>query len=68
MSRVSDAAMLRSLMDENGVSQADVFRSTDISNRVVSLVLNGTRDLAREHIAALLTYFEVDPSASAGRA
>ncbi|MGO9916348.1 MAG: helix-turn-helix domain-containing protein [Isosphaeraceae bacterium] len=68
MSRVSDAAMLRSLMDENGVSQADVFRSTDISNRVVSLVLNGTRDLAREHIAALSTYFEVDPSASAGRA
>jgi HTH-type transcriptional regulator / antitoxin HigA len=63
MPHVSDAEMLRSLMDENGVSQADVVRGAGISKTVLSLVLNGKRDLTREHIEALSKYFGVSPAA-----
>jgi HTH-type transcriptional regulator/antitoxin HigA len=63
MPHVSDAEMLRSLMDENGVSQADVVRGAGISKTVLSLVLNGKRDLTREHIEALAKYFSVSPAA-----
>ena len=52
MHHVSDAAMLRSLMEEKGVRQADVVWGTGISKTVLSLVLNGKRDLTREHIGA----------------
>ncbi|MGA2704055.1 MAG: helix-turn-helix domain-containing protein [Isosphaeraceae bacterium] len=68
MPHVSDAAMLRSLMEEKGVRQADVVRSTGISKTVLSLVLNGKRDLTREHIGALSKYFGVNPGAFLGPA
>jgi HTH-type transcriptional regulator/antitoxin HigA len=66
MPRVSDAEMLRSLMDEKGVRQADVVRGTGISKTVLSLVLNGKRDLTREHIEALSKYFGVNSAAFPG--
>jgi HTH-type transcriptional regulator / antitoxin HigA len=66
MPHVSDAAMLRSLMDEKGVRQANVVRGTGISKAVLSLLLNGKRDLTREHIATLSKYFEVDLAALMG--
>jgi hypothetical protein len=47
---VSDAAMLSSLMEEKGVRQADIIRDTGISKTVLSLVLNGKRELTRQHI------------------
>jgi HTH-type transcriptional regulator / antitoxin HigA len=59
---VSDAEMLRSLMEENGSRQSDVVRGTGISKTVVSLVLSGKRRLTREHIAALSKFFEVNPA------
>ena len=65
---VSDALMLRSLIDEKGVRQADVARSTGISKTVLSLILNGKRDLTREHIGALSKYFGVNPGAFLGPA
>lgn len=68
MPYISDAAMLRSLMEENGVRQADVVRGTGISKTVLSLVLNGKRELTREHIATLSKFFEVDPAAFLGPA
>jgi HTH-type transcriptional regulator/antitoxin HigA len=68
MPRVSDAEMLRSLMDEKGVRQADVVRGTGISKTVLSLVINGKRDLTREHIEALSHYFGVNPAAFLGSA
>jgi HTH-type transcriptional regulator / antitoxin HigA len=68
MPHVSDAAMLRTLMEEKGVRQADVVRSTRISKTVLSLVLNGKRDLTRQHIGALSRYFDVDPAAFLGPA
>jgi HTH-type transcriptional regulator/antitoxin HigA len=66
MPHVSDAAMLRSLMDEMRVKQADVVRGTGISKTVLSLVLNGKRDLTREHIKLLSKYFRVNPSSFLG--
>lgn len=68
MPYVSDGAMLRSLMDEKEVRQADVARGTGISKTVLSLVLNGKRDLTREHIASLSKYFEVSLSSFLGSA
>jgi HTH-type transcriptional regulator/antitoxin HigA len=66
MPQVSDGTMLRSLMDEKGVRQADIARGTGISKTVLSLVLNGKRDLTREHIGALSKYFGVNPSSFLG--
>ena len=66
MPHVSDAAMLRSLMDEVGAKQVDVVRGTGISKTVLSLVLNGKRDLTREHIGILSKYFGVNPSSFLG--
>jgi HTH-type transcriptional regulator/antitoxin HigA len=63
---VSDAEMLRSLMDEKGVSQADVVRGTGISKTVLSLVLNGKRSLTRDHIEVLSKYLGVNPAAFLG--
>jgi HTH-type transcriptional regulator/antitoxin HigA len=66
MPQVSDGAMLRSLMDEKGVRQADIARGTGISKTVLSLVLNGKRDLTRDHIGALSKYFGVNPASFLG--
>ena len=66
MPHVSDATMLRSLMDEKGIRQIDVVRGTGISKTVLSLVLNGKRDLTREHIGTLSNYFGVNPSTFLG--
>ncbi len=66
MPHVSDAAMLRSLMDEKGVKQVDVVRGTGISKTVLSLILNGKRSLTRDHIGALAKYFAVNPSSFLG--
>jgi HTH-type transcriptional regulator / antitoxin HigA len=66
MPHVSDAAMLGLLMDEKGARQADVVRGTGISKTVLSLVLNGKRDLTREHIVSLSKFFGVAPTAFLG--
>jgi HTH-type transcriptional regulator / antitoxin HigA len=66
MPHVSDAAMLRSLIDEMGIKQVDVARGTGISKTVLSLILNGKRDLTREHIKLLSKYFGVNPSSFLG--
>ncbi len=63
---LSDAEMLRSLMEEKQVRQADVVRGTGISKTVLSLVLAGKRDLTRGHIAALAVYFAVNPASFLG--
>jgi len=68
MPHVSDAEMLRSLMDEKGVRQADVVRGAGISKTILSLVLSGKRDLTRAHIKALSKYFGVGPASFLGPA
>jgi len=66
MPHVSDAQMLRSLMDEMNVKQVDVVQGTGISKTVVSLVLNGKRNLTREHVKVLSKYFGVNPCSFPG--
>jgi HTH-type transcriptional regulator/antitoxin HigA len=66
MPHVSDAEMLRCLMEERGVRQAEVVRESGISKTVLSLVLNGKRELTREHIEILSRYFGVNPAAFLG--
>jgi HTH-type transcriptional regulator / antitoxin HigA len=68
MPHVSDAAMLRTLMEDKGVRQADVVRGTGISKTVRSPVLNGKRELTLDHIGALSKYFDVNPAAFLGPA
>ncbi|MGC8644635.1 MAG: helix-turn-helix domain-containing protein [Isosphaeraceae bacterium] len=62
MPHVSDGAMLRCLMEDKGVQQADIVRGTGISKTVLSLVQGGKRNLTREHIEALSKYFGVTPA------
>jgi HTH-type transcriptional regulator / antitoxin HigA len=59
---VSDAAMLRHLIDARAVSQVEVARATGIANSTISAVLHGNRSLSRDHIGKLAAYFHVDPS------
>jgi len=59
---VSGSEMLRFLIDQRGVTQQIVARETGIANSTVSAVLNGRRDLTRNHIEKLAAYFGVEPA------
>src|SRR5579884_4130793 len=61
MAPVSDAEMLRHLIEARGVSQADVARDAGIAESTVSEVLAGKRNLSRSHIGKLARYFSVAP-------
>src|SRR5439155_22026723 len=61
MARVSDARMVRHLMEAKGVNQTEVAQATGIANSTISAVLKGTRQLTREHIGQLAIFFHVDP-------
>ena len=56
---VSDAAMLRHLIDARGVTQSKLAAEVKIPMSTISEVLNGKRRLTRNHIAALSKYFGV---------
>jgi HTH-type transcriptional regulator/antitoxin HigA len=60
---VSEAAMLRHLVDSRKVAQAEVARATGIAESTISAVLAGARRLNREHIEKLAKYFHVGPAA-----
>jgi HTH-type transcriptional regulator / antitoxin HigA len=57
-----DASLVAFLMEQKGVTQADVSRSTGIVKSTVSQILSGKRRLTREHIEALAGYFHLNPS------
>jgi HTH-type transcriptional regulator / antitoxin HigA len=59
MPAVSDAQMLRHLIDAKGVAQVQVARATGIAESTISAVLAGHRRLNREHIEKLARYFHV---------
>jgi HTH-type transcriptional regulator/antitoxin HigA len=61
MAKVSDARMVRHLMEAKGVNQTEVAQATGIANSTISAVLKGTRQLTREHIGRLAVFFHVDP-------
>jgi HTH-type transcriptional regulator / antitoxin HigA len=63
MPRVSDAEMLRHLIEAKGVAQVQVARATGIAESTISAVLAGHRRLGRNHIEKLARYFHVGPEA-----
>jgi len=61
MAPVSDAEMLRHLIEAKGVSQTAVSKATGITDSTISEVLKGKRSLNRNHIGKLARYFDVSP-------
>jgi len=61
MAPVSDAGMLRHLIEAKAVSQTEVSAATGIADSTISEVLKGKRSLNRGHIGKLAKYFGVSP-------
>ncbi len=59
---VSDADMVRFLLDSNDMTQADLAARSEIAESTISEVLAGKRKLSRRHIAAISKVFRVSPS------
>lgn len=62
MPDVSDAEMLRHLIDARGTTQAKVAAETGIAVSTISEVLAGKRGLSRRNIGILARYFRVSPA------
>ena len=60
MRRVDDSQMLRFLIENRGVSQADVSKQANIAESTISEVLAGKRKLNRNQIGKLTRYFHVE--------
>ena len=61
MAPVSDAELLRHLIEAKGVSQTAVSKATGITDSTISEALSGKRTLNRSHIGKLARYFGVSP-------
>jgi HTH-type transcriptional regulator/antitoxin HigA len=61
MAPVSDAEMLRHLIEAKGVSQTEISSATGIADSTISEILKGRRALNRGHIGKLARYFKVSP-------
>jgi HTH-type transcriptional regulator / antitoxin HigA len=59
---LSGADMLRYLLDERGMSQAQAARDTNMARSTISEILSGRRGIGHEHIAAFASYFHVSPA------
>ncbi len=55
----TDAEMLKHLMESRDISQTELHKVTGIAVSTISEILKGKRRLARQHIAALSSYFRV---------
>jgi HTH-type transcriptional regulator/antitoxin HigA len=61
MPAVSDAGMLRHLLDAKGVTLSRASTETGIAISTLSAVAKGKRKLNRDHIQKLARYFGVEP-------
>ncbi len=61
MAPVSDAEMLRHLIEAKGVLSDGDFPATGIADSTISEILKGKRSLNRSHIGKLARYFNVSP-------
>jgi HTH-type transcriptional regulator / antitoxin HigA len=61
MTPVSDAVMLRHLIDARGITQSKLAAEVKMPMSTISEVLNGKRRLNRNHIAAVCRFFGVSP-------
>ena len=66
MSPVSDADMLRHLIEARGITQAKPSADVDIPMSSISEVLHGKKKLTRRHIGILAEYFGLDPGGFLG--
>jgi len=62
MPAVSDADMLRHLIEARETTQASVAAETGIAESTISEILAGKRGLSRRHIEALARHFHVSPA------
>ena len=60
---VSDADMLRSLMENRDLTQAALAKQVGIAESTISEVLSGKRKLTRAQIGKLAKFFHVEPGA-----
>ena len=61
MAPVSDAEMLRHLLEAKGVSQTKICSATGIADSTIFEILEGRHSLNRSHIGELARYFDVSP-------
>lgn len=66
MPPVSDAEMLRHLIEARGTTQAAVAAETGIAVSTISGLLAGKRGLNRRHIEAFARYFHASPAVFTG--
>lgn len=59
---VSDADMLRSLIEAKGTTQAATAKDCRIAESTISAILSGKRKPNRDHIAKFARYFHVNPT------
>jgi HTH-type transcriptional regulator/antitoxin HigA len=59
---VSDAEMLRHLIEARGTTQAQIAADTGIAESTISAILAGKRGMTRKHIESLSRYFKVKPA------
>ena len=60
MPPVSDAQMLRHLIEARGIKQARLAADTGVLDSTISEVLNGKRQLTRKQVAIMANYFGVN--------
>lgn len=60
--KVSEAEMLRFLIDQKGVRQVDVARGASIAESTVSEILAGKKALTRRQMERLAAYFGASPA------
>ncbi|HEX4589652.1 MAG TPA: helix-turn-helix domain-containing protein [Gemmataceae bacterium] len=60
---VDGRAVLRNLLADNGITQAELARDAGIAESALSEVLAGKRRLSRSHIGKLARFFNIDPGA-----
>jgi HTH-type transcriptional regulator/antitoxin HigA len=58
----TESEMLRFLIDQKGVRQAEVARAAGIAESTISAVLADKRKLTRQQISKLAAYFHVSPA------
>jgi HTH-type transcriptional regulator/antitoxin HigA len=62
MPKVSDAELLRFLIENQETTQAKVATASGIAESTISEILAGKRELNRKHIEALSRYFRINPA------
>jgi HTH-type transcriptional regulator/antitoxin HigA len=59
---ISEADMLRHLIDARDITQCQLAADTGIAESTISAILSGKRGMNRAHIATLARYFKVSPA------